>query len=283
MSYQPPPPPGNNMPPDEGPAQPPEGYSPQGTYSPPPSGAEYNQAPPPPPPPPPDYYAPPGPSSYGTPPPRAGGNLFASYFNAITRPVAETYQAEIPNASWGKVFIGLGITFVLTALILLGLSALVLAQLQDTFDQLVAQGYSPSTAEQALNVMRGIFGPVGVILISLTTFVTFFLGAGVLYLLAKMFGGKGEGFMTHCYLLSLSYTPTRVLNWLLVFIPCLGIITSILLPLYQVYCAGQSIRASQRLEPGKAMLAAFIPAILVIVLSCGCTILSLTMLGRAAQ
>lgn len=282
MSYQPPPPPSNNMPPGEGPAQPPEGYNPQGGYSPPPPGTGYSQTPPPPPP---DYYAPPGPSSYGAPPPRPGGNLFASYFNAITRPIAETYQAEIPNASWGRVFIGLGITFVLSTLILLALSSLLLSQMRDQFDEMVRQGlYTQQLAQDAMNVIGGIFGPVGVTLISLSTFVTFFLGAGVLYLLAKMFGGKGEGFMTHCYLLSLSYTPTRVLNWLLAFIPCLGIITSILLPLYQVYCAGQSMRASQRLEPGKAMLAAFIPAILVILLACGCTILSISLsLGRVAQ
>ncbi|HVF99201.1 MAG TPA: hypothetical protein VND68_05135, partial [Chloroflexia bacterium] len=69
--------------------------------------------------------------------------------------------------------------------------------------------------------------------------------------------------------------PTKILSLVLSVIPCIGIVT-LVLPFFQVYCAGQSMRASQRLEPGKAMLAAFIPAIVIVLLVCGCFVFAVT-------
>ena len=294
MSYQPPPPPpGSEVPPEGGePTRRTDGYPPPGGYTPPPPGGGYNETPspgaytPPPPggyapppygegynqapPPPPGYYPPGGTSNYGAPPPRAGTNLFASYLNAVTKPQAETYEAEIGNASWGKVLIGVAAVAVTIILLFLAFGAFVISQTEAQLNDMGTQGYSRADIEAGMNVVRGILGPTGALVFGVLTFISFFLGAGILFLMSKMFGGKGEGFMTHCYLLSLSYVPLKIITWPLLFIPCLGNIVLVVLPLYQVYCAGQSMRASQRLEPGKAMLAAYIPIILLIVLVCGC-------------
>lgn len=298
MAYQPPPPPpGSEMPSEGGePTRRTDNYPSPGGYTPPPSGGEYNQpppgaytppspggyAPPPPgggynqapPPPPPGYYPPEGYSNYGTPPPKAPSNIFASYLNAVTKPQAETYEAEIGNASWGRVFIGVGIVAVLSILIFLALGAYLISQVEVQLSQ--TPGYSAADIARARDIVASILGPVGAVVIGVVTFISFFLGAGVLFLTAKMFGGRGEGFMTHCYLLSLSYVPVKILTWLLAFVPCIGNIATLVLPFFQVYCAGQSMRASQRLEPGKAMLAAFIPMIVTVLLICGCTVLAIT-------
>ncbi|HEX8219537.1 MAG TPA: YIP1 family protein [Chloroflexia bacterium] len=293
MSFQPPPPPPGSEVPSEG-GEPtrrtgdypsPGGYTPQppsgeysqpppgaytppspGGYAPPPAGGGYNQAPPPPP----GYFPPEGYANYGAPPPKAPTNLFASYLNAVTKPQAETYEAEIGNASWGRVFIGVGIVAALTVLIFLALGAYFISQVEVQLSQ--TPGYSAADIARVRDIVASILGPVGAVVIGLSTFISFFLGAGVLFLSAKMFGGRGEGFMTHCYLLSLSYVPVKILTWLISFVPCIGSIATLVLPFYQVYCAGQSMRASQRLEPGKAMLAAFVPMIVSVLLICGCVV-----------
>ena len=172
--------------------------------------------------------------------------------------------------------IGVGIVAAGTLLLFLALGAFIISQTEAQLEQMGTQGYSRSDIEAGMSVVRAILGPIGAIVFGVATFLTFFLGAGTLFLTSKMFGGNGEGFMTHCYLLSLSYVPTRILTWLLAFVPCIGNIAPLVLTLYQVYCAGQSMRASQRLEPGKAMLAAFIPAIVMIVLICGCFALAIS-------
>ncbi len=107
------------------PTQPVGGYTPppQGGYTPPPSGG-YS---PPPPPPPGGGYAPPPP-----PPPPGGpgfnmGNmgevnqaqlqgLMQKYINIVTKPSAGAYEAEIRQANWQTVIIGVVAVAVIGAL-----------------------------------------------------------------------------------------------------------------------------------------------------------------------
>jgi hypothetical protein len=48
----------------------------------------------------------------------------------------------------------------------------------------------------------------------------------------------------------------------------------IVLFFYQLYCAGVAMQTSQRMAPGRAQMAAFLPSILGIVLTCLCAILA---------
>jgi site-specific recombinase len=106
------------------------------------------------------------------------------------------------------------------------------------------------------------------------TFIGFFLGAGILWLAARMLGGTGSDFMTHSYLLSLSYTPTRVLGALLGIIPIIGWLIGLALVIYQLYLAGLAMQASQRMQPGRAQMAAFLPAIIGVVLGGLCCVIA---------
>lgn len=231
---------------------------PSGGYTPPPPGGGYT----PPPPPPGGGFAPPS-------RPEGGGQLdfqalIQSYINAVTKPNAATYEAEIPKADWTKILIGVAAVTVVNALIaLIGIGA-GMAFMDQFQDQLGGQ-------EVPVDVgMLGAVGVIGAVWALILTPILFFAGAGILWLTAKMFGGQNSDFMTHSYLLSLSYTPLRIAAGIIGIIPFVGDLIALVLGLYQLYSAGLAMQASQRMAPGRAMLAAFLPAIVGIVLLCLC-------------
>jgi hypothetical protein len=116
--------------------------------------------------------------------------------------------------------------------------------------------------------------------------VGFFLGTVIQWGVSKMLGGqsdRGGDFGTQAYLSSLSYTPLHIAAAILGIIPCLGTIAAIALPIYQIVCVGFSLQASQRQQGGKAMLAAFVPLILVVLLVCGCIGLFTVLLAGAVN
>ena len=103
-------------------------------------------------------------------------------------------------------------------------------------------------------------------------FITFFIGTGLQYLFAKMLGGQGNDFMVQSYLSSLSYTPLRVIAGVLTIIPFVGACITFLATLYQIYSVGLSLQASQRMQSGRAQLAAWLPVVVVLVLFCVCAV-----------
>jgi hypothetical protein len=243
---------------------------PSGGYTPPPSGGGGAGGYTPPPPPSGGYSAPPPPPSGGYGPPTATGagasdfgHLPQSYINAVTKPSAGTYEAEIPNASWVKTLIGVAAVAVVTFLVNLIFAGTTAATLRQLQDQLSSSGQNVDLTPytNAVGTAGGFGSLIG-------TFISFFLGAGLLFLLARLFGGKGSDFMTHSYLLSLSYTPLRLVAAVLSIIPCIGAIASLVLTLYQLYSAGLAMQASQRMEAGRAQMAAFLGLVIVLVLAC---------------
>jgi hypothetical protein len=250
---------------------------PSGGYTPPPGGG---YTPPPPPPPGSGYGAPPPPPTTPT-----GGmdqaglqGLFQSYMNAVTKPNVGTYEAEIPNASWTKVLIGVGIVAVVSFLVNLIFAGAAAAQLNAFRDQFEAQGtdlpFDPA-------MFAGGTGVGGAVIGLFLTFITFLLGTAIQYGIARMQGGQGADFMTQAYLSSLSYTPLRTVGAILNIIPVIGGLIGFVLTLYQVYSVGLSLQASQRLTAGKAQLAAWLPLVIGLVLICGCALLAVFGLAAA--
>ena len=105
-------------------------------------------------------------------------SLFQSYVNAVTKPNVGTYEAEIPNANWTKVLIGVGIVAVVTFLINLIFAGAAAAQLATLRSQLEAQGtnlpFDPSA-------FAGGTGVGGAVIGLFMTFITFFLGTAIQY------------------------------------------------------------------------------------------------------
>lgn len=205
-------------------------------------------------------------------------DLLQSYMNAVTKPNVSTYEAEMPKASWIKVLVGVALVAVVGFIVNLIFASAAASTYNTIIDQLRAQG---NANVDQLNNYRWAFGGGSAFGALISPFITFFLGAAVQYALAKMLGGQGNDFMVHSYLLSISYTPLRVVASILNIIPVAGGCVGFLLSLYQIYSAGLSMQASQRLQPGRAQLAAWIPLILLLVLFCGCAVLFLGLLGAA--
>jgi hypothetical protein len=193
--------------------------------------------------------------------------MFQSWMNALTKPNVMTYEAEIPRANWTTVLSGIVLVVILrviVALIFAGTAAATVDQFRNFFPQ--GSQFDPNTMAWATGgggIVGAIIGP----------FVTFFLGVGVLWLAARMLGGTGSDFMTHSYLLSLSWTPTRAISAILNIIPFLNLLVSVVLFFYQLYLAGLSMQASQRMQPGRAQMAAFLPTIIGVVLGGLCCLL----------
>lgn len=195
--------------------------------------------------------------------------LLQSYIGAVRNPNAAFYESEMPKASWIKILVGtlaVAIVQILIGLIFAGAAA---AQLNSLRDQLAAQGrqlpFDPG-------IFMGASGAGSIASIVLTP-LFFLIGAGLLFLVAKLLGGQGNDYMTHAYLLSLSYTPLRIIGAVVGIIPILGSIVSLVIAIYLLYSQGKSMEASQRLSPGRAQLAAFLPTIIGIVLALLCCIL----------
>lgn len=191
-------------------------------------------------------------------------NLTQSYMNAVTKPNVSTYEAEMGNASMNKTLIGVAAVAVVSA---------IMALLRGLIGGAAVASFMPAgTNSSAITGLGATTGFGGFIITLIITPIAFFLGAGILYLMAKILGGQGNDFGTHAYLLSLSYTPLRIVAAVLSIIPVVGGLVGFVLGIYQLYSAGLSMQASQRLSPGKAMAAAFIPAVVGIVLFFLCAV-----------
>ena len=261
MSYQPPPEGGSSTPPPEGGYSPPPAPS-EGGYSPPPAptGGGYS-------PPPMTSMTPSGGS------PSDMSHLPQSWMNAVTKPNVGTYEAEIPNANILKTMIGIAIVAVVGMLFAFLGAGAVSAQIDDAIRQVRAQAGS-EVLVPLLEFIRGLVA-LGPIFALISPFITFFLGAGVQYLVGRTVGGAQSGdFMTHSYLSSLSYVPLGVVMSALGIIPGIGGCIAFFVRLYQVFSVGVSMQASQRMQSGKAQMSAFSPVLLFVLFIGLCCFLS---------
>jgi hypothetical protein len=203
-------------------------------------------------------------------------SYFQRAFNVIMKPSVEPYQAEARNANWNSVMIGVGSVTAVTVVVAIirgfigGATAAAPFMANDnTGSSTVTGALAGSGAGIVAAIVSLIFVPL-----------FFFCGAGILWLSAKIFGGQGQDFLLHSYLLSLSYTPTHLV------IAALGLISigplaaiiglvGLVLRLYQIYHAGLSMQVSQRMEPGKAQLAAWVPTLIGLALLCVCAVVAL--------
>jgi len=252
--------------------------TPQGPYGPPPQGP-YNQpqgpygAPP--------YGQPQGPYGYppqgpfGVPPYQQPGygyvpppvaplplgeairQLPQQYIKVLTKPSAATFAEEMGKAAWNIVWVQLLALAVITAV--LGYLA-----------SLIGSGIMPMTTSSTVPMnpamLQGVrlgssFGQIIAVPLS------FFIGVGILYLIARAFGGQGT-FLAQGYTYLLFEVPLGIVTSLLALIPILGGLVAIAVGIYALVLQIFSIMAVHRLSGGKATLVVFIPVIVALVLAC---------------
>jgi hypothetical protein len=204
---------------------------------------------------------PPPPSNAYPAPPGAGGFDFQSVFRqwqaVLLRPSVATFDAQLPSANWNVVWIGLVILAVARAIFGFISSAEGAAMFH--------------TAAPGFGTIVGGF--IGV-------FIGFFVIAGVLYLVAKLFGGTGT-FMPYAYALALFYVPLGIISAVVGIIPVLGVIVAFLLGLYEIYLAILATASVHRLDMGKSSAVVLIPIAILFVIVVVLTIAGLALLVAA--
>src|SRR5262249_32203263 len=101
----------------------------------------------------------------------------------------------------------------------------------------------------------------------LTVPIGFFIAMGILYVIARLLGGRGT-YLEQSYASSLSYIPLQGLSAILGLIPILGGIAAFALGIYQLVLTAFAIAASHHLSLGRATLTILLPAILAFFLAC---------------
>jgi hypothetical protein len=258
------------------PAQPPYG-APQPPYGQQPPQNPYGQPQPP-------YGAPQGPDygNYGPPPIQTSNPLPLSeairqlpnqYIKVLTKPSAQTFAEEKGKASWDIVWMQLLIYAVVGAI--LSYLATLISPNRYNFAGNPSTAALPTSTLQAITLGSSfgliIFIPLG-----------FFIGVGIVYLIAKAFKGSGT-FLQQSYTSLLVGVPLGIISLLLSLIPVLGSIASFALGIYSIVLNVFSIMAVHRLSGGKATLVVLLPAIVAILLICGLAIVFVFVIAAAMR
>lgn len=188
------------------------------------------------------------------------------YKRVVTKPFAETFLVEMARAAWGMVWIQL-----LGYAIIAGLLGFV-----GTFFSLPAPA-NPSNATGLNNpsVIRALTLGSTLGLIILIPLL-FFVLMGILYLLARVYGGRGK-FVQQCYTTLLFVVPFGLAVSILGILPLFGNFLSAFLAaicfVYSIVLQSFANVAVHRLTGGKATAAAVITGLLLIPLALGALIL----------
>ena len=164
------------------------------------------------------------------------------YFNALVKPSVATYTADKGNASWSLVWIQLLAWAVLDAMLGLLVNFIYPPATGTTFSRLFS-----------LATSIGLIGVVPLLFFSLM---------GIVYLLAKAFGGQGT-FLEQCNSSLYIQAPLGIFSKLLALIPVVGRILNSVLSLYGIVLQVFVIMAVHRLSRGKAIATILIPLVTI--------------------
>ncbi len=257
--YAPPPAPENPYAPPPAPENP---YAPQNPYA----GASYGGG----------YQQ--GQQAFGYQPPRATPlplgqaiqQLPNQYINILTHPSPQTFAAEIGKADWGIVWVQLIFYAVIAALLSFA------GSLISPFN--TSNINSSGVSAAAFTAILGSISFAYIIIIP----IFFFIGMGIIYGLAKAFGGQGT-FLQQCYATLLYEVPLGILDSLVALIPIAGGFIAIAIGIYQIVLQIFSIMAVHKLSGGKATAVVLIPVAVVFLLVCGLIVAIIAIIASAAR
>ncbi|GCE02996.1 Yip1 family protein [Dictyobacter aurantiacus] len=265
-----------------------EGYP--GGYPPPPQQGGYPGYPPPSqesypggyPPPQQGGYSPYGPGGYNEPPAQplplgdAIRQLPAQYLRVTTKPGANTFAMEKGKAAWNIVWVQLVFLAIVTGLLTAISTVIALPNALNSFNN---SNLPASTAEQMRTIFATLPVPIGIGSVILTI-VGFFIGTGILFLIAKAFGGQGT-FLQYVYSYLLFEVPLGILSSLLALIPILGSLAALALGIYRIILQVYMTMAVHRLSGGRATMAVLLLPIIGIILACIFVIILVAAVSRS--
>jgi hypothetical protein len=178
------------------------------------------------------------------------------YIKVLTKPSAFTFATEMGKASWDILWVQLIALAVITG---------ILEYLRTVISGAV---FNPNTTSDMNAQFMGMiqafavgasFGSIIIIPIS------FFIGQGIIYLLAKAFGGSGT-FLQQGYTYLLISVPIGIISSALGLVPFLGGLAAFGLGIYGIVLQVFSLMAVHRLSGGKATAVVLIPIAVLFVL-----------------
>ena len=96
--------------------------------------------------------------------------------------------------------------------------------------------------------------------------IGYYIGQVILWIFAKIFGGKGGlGFQAN--LLALFYAPLTVVNSILALIPVVGLILTLIVGIYELVLLTFGLKVTHEYSTGKAVLTWLVPAIIVAIIA----------------
>lgn len=167
---------------------------------------------------------------------------FQKWYDALTKP-KETFKKEKKNASLSEAAKNIGLAGLIAGII----QAIV-------------------TLALSTSLFSVVFAAASIVLMPIVSIIAMLIGSGVLYLLAKVFGGKGN-FNTQTYLFSLYQAPIILIATLVSFIPVAGIIIGFVIELYALYLLTLALKETHNYSTGKAIATWLVPMIILIVIT----------------
>lgn len=187
-------------------------------------------------------YPPQGDAYAGPAPTRRGfdlQDLLSRWRSVLYPPSVASFDAQKPAANWNTIWISLAL----------------LGVVQGVFAVITGFEYHKArTPYPGVGTFIGSF--IGV-------FFAFFIGAGLVYLLARMLGGTGQ-FLEHSWLLSLVWVPIQAVSAAVGVIPFLGGIVQFALAIYSVVLYVYATASAHRMTLGRATVAVLIPGLVLV-------------------
>jgi hypothetical protein len=181
--------------------------------------------------------------------------LPGQYFKVLTRPSVTRFGEEKSKASWRIVLIQLMSLAIIDA-ILQSVSLLISPH---NLNSLTGINSISHSMLQSITIIT-------VVLLQLVfTPVSFLAAGGILYMIARAFGGRGT-FLEQIYTTSLFGVPLVILSYLLLLVPATSSWLPYLPHLYSLVLFVISLMAVHQLSRGKAIAVMLIPISILLVL-----------------
>jgi hypothetical protein len=194
--------------------------------------------------------------------------LPGQYLKVLTRPSVASFAGEKGKARWSIVWVQLISLAIIDAIL-----QVVSLQISPPNPANIAglNSISPSMLQSITVITTVLF-------VLVLTPVSFLVAGGILYLLARAFGGNGT-FLEQIYTTLLFGVPLVILSFLLQLIPATSSWLPYLPHLYSLALFVVSLMAVHHLSRGKALAVIFIPMSILLVLVLAGTIM-LTILAK---
>lgn len=193
------------------------------------------------------------------------GAMIQTWINVLTHPGETVFQEERlkPQAKIATAIIWVIIAAVVAAIfgairmaIGGGASFMQAIMLNQDLPPEMRQQFTQYAAMSSGTIFGTLFGML--IFVPLA----FIIGSGILFVVAKMFGGEGD-FEEHTYLLATIWAPITIINAVLGVVPFLGACLTFIISIYQLVLATFAIKVAHNLPGGKAAATVLIPILVV--------------------